>query len=151
MTESPLYPYNEPLRFVLPLPPALGNARMHWRVRQAEKKRYAVQLEVARHAARVGLAGAVFQFPKKPRRPIECALISAHLVMWNPMDDDNAMSRMKFLLDWLVRESYLADDRRTNLRWTGLPTQEVTRAHHALRVELTITPVESLPTSDRTT
>ncbi len=56
------------------------------------------------------------------------------------MDDDNAMARHKPLLDWLKTRGYIADDRKKNIVWEGLPEQIVKRDGN-YRIELTITPL----------
>lgn len=52
------------------------------------------------------------------------------------MDDDNAMRRLKPLLDWLVGHGYLSGDSRKQIKWVGIPDQVIDRENQ--RVELTI-------------
>lgn len=116
--------------FRLPMPPNLGNARMHWRVKLNAKHGYMRELEAIataiRHGARLP-AGMDYHIPPAPYAPWEKASIEAHMVLGGHMDDDNAMARVKWPLDWLRHRGYIQDDRRKHLRWAGLPEQEVTR------------------------
>jgi hypothetical protein len=61
------------------------------------------------------------------------------MVLHGAMDDDNAVARHKWLIDWLVARGFLASDRRTCVRWAAFPTQRVTRKEPA-RITLTATP-----------
>jgi hypothetical protein len=113
------------VRLVLPLPPNAANLRRHWRVALKEKKAYWRTLNMLAAAAR---------FPVPPA-PFDPARISAHLFVWNPMDDDNAMHRMKVVLDWL-KGPYIVDDSRKHLQWAGVPEQTIDRRNP--RVEVTV-------------
>ena len=106
------------LTFVLPLPPNLANSRMHWRKRHREHSRYRDHLDMLL---------AMRQLPPVPREPWARAQVTAVLALHNPMDDDNAVARCKWPLDWIVSRGYLTDDRRTALRWASFPTQEIRR------------------------
>lgn len=106
------------LTFVLPLPPNLANSRWHWRVKQNKKKQYYAALDLLRVAKLL---------PPVPSEPWTVAEVRAAMVLGAAMDDDNAMARCKWALDWIVRAGYLVDDRRKALRWAGFPEQDVTR------------------------
>ena len=117
--------------FVLPLPPNVANVasgRSHWRYKHEAQKKYRVACDM-KVLARLA--------PKAPVKPFALATVSAHLATWNPMDDDNAMSRCKWALDWLVTRGYLLDDRKKNLTWAGIPTQEINRKSPSLTLTLT--------------
>lgn len=68
-----------------------------------------------------------FSVPTPPATPLPRAVVTAHFAVHNLMDDDNAMTRVKWAVDWMVRNGYLQDDRRKNLRWGGIPTQVIDR------------------------
>lgn len=106
------------LTFVLPLPPNLANSRWHWRVKQNKKKQYYAALDLLRVAQLL---------PPVPSVPWGRATVTAAMVLGAAQDDDNAMARCKWALDWIVRAGYIADDRRKVLRWAGFPDQHVTR------------------------
>jgi len=116
------WPHGSPadgaLLFHLPLPPNLANARLHWRVKHAEQARYVRVLDTLLAARRL---------PAPPVEPWAHGEVEALLVLGNSMDDDNAMARLKWPVDWLVRRGYLEDDRRRHLTWKGLPHQLLTR------------------------
>jgi hypothetical protein len=105
--------------FTLPLPPNMANGRGHWRTRDRTRKQYLAQCDEAQ------LRGLV---PPPPPKPLPRALLTAHLTLGGAMDDDNAAARCKHAIDWLVTRGYLVDDRRTCLKWTGFPTQTVSRS-----------------------
>ena len=111
------------MRFVLPLPPNMLNSRTHWRKRLGEKNGYWLQ--------------CLALYGRRPKRTFARATISAHFYLWNLMDDDNCMARMKFPLDFLVNREYIADDSRKVLTWTGLPEQTIDRSNQRLEIELT--------------
>jgi len=117
-TTSSLTPAPSTLTFVLPLPPNLANSRWHWRVKQNKKKQYTAALDLLRVARLL---------PPVPSVPWQRATVTAALVLGAAQDDDNAIARCKWALDWIVRAGYLSDDRRKVLRWGGFPEQLVTR------------------------
>ncbi len=102
----------------LPMPPNLANSRMHWRVKHREKLAYWATLD------RMQLTRVL---PPPPAVPWPHARLTSTMTLWAAMDDDNAMARHKWALDWLVTRGYLAGDTRKCLTWTGLPQQIVTR------------------------
>ncbi len=52
------------------------------------------------------------------------ATISATIYHTHTMDQDNALARLKWPVDWLVTNRFLEDDDPYHLRWTGVPSQE---------------------------
>jgi hypothetical protein len=102
----------------LPMPENVGNARLHWRTKNRAKNDYLAACDAlqARNAV-----------PAPPPVPLARATIAAVMVLGNAMDDDNAMARLKWPIDWLVRRGYIADDRRTCLTWAG-PRRSTSRA-----------------------
>ena len=116
----------DPLTFVLPLPPNLANARLHWRKKHRERKAYMAQLD-ALWLAR--------QLPAVPLPTPQSVTLESHLYVWSFLDDDNALARIKYAADWLVRAGYLVDDKRPHCRFT-IPEQTVDRK--AQRLEITL-------------
>ncbi len=106
---------------VLPLPPNAANARRHWRVALKEKKAYWAKLNALGHRAQV---------------PAPVSRITVTLYVHQIMDPDNAMHRLKPLLDWLVAWGWIADDKPAALKWAGMPEQFIDRKRP--RVELLI-------------
>lgn len=124
------------LHLTLPLPPSLTNSgkgrSRHWRSLEKEKTAYWETLDLLQMTR---------QIPRPPPQPFERAAVSATLYLWNEMDEDGAMARMKWLLDWLrKRGGFIVDDRRKNLQWAGLPEQVIDRRRP--RVELVLTPLD---------
>lgn len=115
------------MKLTVPLPPNAANSRRHWRVALKQKKEYWLALDYMQLAGRI---------PHAPMTPLDPALIAVTLYLHNPMDHDNAMSRLKILLDWLKAASYIGDDSPSRLKWVGLPDQFVDRRNP--RVELTL-------------
>lgn len=110
------------LDLVLPMPPTLTNSgkgrSRHWRVLEREKAAYWLRCVAAREAGDV---------PPAPDTPFERATLRSVMYLGGAMDDDNAMARHKWAIDWLVGQGYLASDRRSCLRWAGIPHQVVKR------------------------
>lgn len=121
----------EPLTLVAPMPPNLGNSRMHWRVRHKAKHDYWDTLD------------ALYLLHKMPwpdAAPPEKARIRVRMHLGAQMDHDNAMARLKFLIDWLVMSHYIVDDSPKALEWEGFPEQVIKRDGN-YRVEITLTPL----------
>lgn len=95
------------MKLVLPLPPNLANARLHWAQKLRVKKRY------YRDADERQLVGLV---PPPPPEPMRSAVVSVHLHVHNRLDKDNLYARLKYLLDWLVTRGYLANDDPDTIR-----------------------------------
>lgn len=117
--------------FVFPMPPNLTNRRSgasHWAVRGREKKDY---LAVCDSRQALGL------LPPPPGRPLEKVVLKSVMRLGAAMDDDNALARHKWPLDWLKTRGYIVDDRRKCVRWSSLPEQIVKRAE-VYRIEITL-------------
>jgi hypothetical protein len=110
------------LVLTVPMPLNLANSRMHWRKRHREKCAYWDTLDMMR---------VLKHIPGPPRKPYAKARISSRMVLGAAMDQDNAMSRHKWVCDWLSERGYIADDRAKCLTWTGFPEQHVTRKEPA--------------------
>lgn len=116
------------LELVLPLPPNIANARMHWRVKQREKVAYRDRLDWLLIAK---------QLPAPPVVPFPVVWIGTTLHLWAYMDDDNALGRGKWAYDWLKRVGYIVDDKRPYCHFT-VPAQVIDRTDQ--RLVLTLTP-----------
>lgn len=125
-----------PLVLTLPMPPRLTNSgsgrSRHWRSMWREKQDYFEKLNLMR-------AAGVFPKPLYPTPQL--AEIHVRMYLGAMMDHDGAMARMKWPLDWLVGERYIANDSPRYLKWAGLPEQVVKRDGN-YRITLTITPLE---------
>ena len=115
------------LTLSLPMPLNIGNARLHWRVKQNAKKAYYDTLDTMQAAKLL---------PAPPKSPLPSARIASVMTLGNKMDHDNAMARHKWPLDWLQTRGYIANDK--HLEWEGLPTQRVTRSSPS-SITLTLT------------
>lgn len=113
------------LTVVLPLPPNLANWRAHW----AKKVRVHNEWKERAIAESRELRG------RRPRRPFERVTVSAVLYVGCRMDDDNAVSRLKWCLDLLKERGLIVDDKRPHLELEGIPEQ---RTGSKRRVELTL-------------
>lgn len=131
------------LTLCVPMPPTLTNSgkgrSRHWRVLEREKQGYWTHLAYIDHICRLSSFGDVpWLIPAPPRARFASVWVESYMVLGGAMDDDNAVARHKWLLDWLVAHGYLASDRRTCVRWAAFPTQLVTRKQPA-SITLTIT------------
>lgn len=109
------------MKFVLPLPPNMSNSRWHWRTKYKKQFEYELRcLHALGHA----------------EKTLERATISAHLFLYSYMDVDNAMARLKWPVDLLVKHGYIADDSRKVLTWSGLPEQTIDRKNPRLEITL---------------
>ena len=116
------------IRMTLPLPPNVANQRKHWRAKLKQKNSYWNVCSTLRHARKV---------PKPPDGwPHERSRITVTLYVHNLMDHDNAMARLKWLLDWLVAWDYLADDNPRALEWSGMPSQEIDRRNPRVEIQI---------------
>lgn len=111
------------MKLTLPLPPNRANAREHWRVTHAKKKRYYEGVELLLLALRT------------PRPPVARITLTATLYVWSKMDLDNLVSRLKFPIDCLVRYGLLVDDSE---KWLDLqmPKQVIDRKNMRIEIEL---------------
>jgi hypothetical protein len=110
------------ITLTVPMPLNLANSRMNWRKRHREKVAYWLTLDTMQWLGRL---------PDPPVKPLAKARISSRMVLGAAMDQDNAMSRHKWVCDWLSERGYIADDRAKCLTWTGFPEQHITRKEPA--------------------
>ena len=122
-----------PIVLTLPLPEnrQRGNRGHWWQVSRA-RKRY-------EDACAIRLALGLL--PEPPARPFRKCYVTAVIRCWSAMDEGNALSRLKWTEDFLVRSGYIANDSRRHLRWRAVPEQVVDRKQPA-SVQITLTPVE---------
>ena len=88
----------------LPLAPNLANSRMHWRAKHAAKTQYFGECETLFQSYLIPAPEAnplTRKVKKRVRVTMFVKLISDH---------DNATARLKWSLDFLVRNNYLWDD-----------------------------------------
>lgn len=88
----------------IPRPPDNANNRGHWRKANTEKIKLLGELET-RLAARL--------IPDPPAAPFAWAQLESHWFLGGRqrfLDQDNAVRRLKPVIDWLVRRRYLAGD-----------------------------------------
>jgi hypothetical protein len=133
----------EGLKITLPLPPNIANGRMHWRTKHARRTAYVEQ-------AKMWLLLRDFTLPSwySERLPLPLAELGATLYLHSLMDDDGALSRLKWPIDVLVRQGYLVDDSRKHCRMT-IPEQVIERDKSRQKVEITLTPIEGQPKKER--
>lgn len=119
------------MRFVLPMPPNNANPASgtgHWWTLAKMKKVYYQTCDGWQ------AAGVI---PAPPARPWSGRIsVSAIMHVGGRMDEDNALYRFKFAMDWLATRGYIANDR--TLRWLAQPTQVVSRTQD-FRLVLTLT------------
>lgn len=102
------------LVFFLPKPPDIANGRASWQKVLREKRQYFENLN-ARMRAKHG-------FPEKPAAPLARARAS---ITWHfalPQhrpDADNAIRRMKYVMDFLVAHEFIAGDSPDYLTWAS--------------------------------
>lgn len=130
------------ITLVVPMPPNLANARMHWRVKHKARQDYWNDLYVLRAGSlrRKPIPGDLY-IPRPPVEPYSNSTLRSVMYLGQDMDDDNAVARHKWVLDWLTRWYYIVDDKRKHLRWESFPEQVIKRDGN-YRIALTITPIE---------
>lgn len=123
-----------PLTLTLPMPDPLSNASgrsRHWRTVNRAKKAYWAMLDERQACGLI---------PAPPARPIARATLRSTMHLGGAMDEDGAVARHKWPIDWLRTRGYIATDRRSGLRWEAFPEQIVKRDGN-YRLVLTITPL----------
>ena len=121
------------LTFHLPKPPDNANGRKHWAVALKEKKRLWQELDARRYAR---------MFPLPPLVAPEMVELA---ITWRAPrsqhwpDPDNAIRRMKPVVDWLVSHGYLAGDTAEHVRWVQPKYEKHDAKHAASPVMLTLT------------
>lgn len=124
----------QPLVFRFPMPMNIANRSgrrtSHWAVEYGKKTQFWAVCDVLQRAG---------DFPPPPASPLPRAVVHSVMRLGHAMDDDNAMRRHKWVLDWLKTRGYIVDDKRKCIRWAGLPEQIVGRKQD-YSITLTLTP-----------
>lgn len=136
------------LELVLPMPPNLVNPRSrgsrNGRQQNREKKAYWQSLDILASIDPAKLAARdlaiPFRIPRPPSRPFERATLRSVMHLGHEMDEDNAVIRHKWPIDWLRTRGYVANDTRQALRWEAFPEQIVKRDGN-YRLHITLTPL----------
>lgn len=119
------------MKLILPLPPNRANARGHWSKRYKGQKAYRTRALIAiRHQCGPLPPGGGAGISQNARR------VTATLYVYNRMDDDNAVARLKWPLDALVAAGLLVDDKRPWCELTGIPEQVIDRRDPRIELEL---------------
>lgn len=114
------------MTLTLPLPPNIANMRAHWARKNTQKRQYWDRCTLWRINENQ---------PRPDCDPPQTADVTVTLYLHQLMDDDNAAARCKWLLDWLVGDGYLLDDKRPYCRLTVC--QQVDRKRQRACVEIT--------------
>lgn len=111
-----------------PLPPNMANdlAAKHWAVARRRKRGWTLLTD----------SWAETSLPSY-EDPVR---LDATLYLWNRMDSDNLVARLKWIQDWLVDRRVIVDDHPDALV-LGEISQEIDRK--AQRVEVTLTRLET--------
>lgn len=113
-----------------PMPTNMANGRMHW----ATKVKYHNQWKTRAIVGEKMLRG------RRPSRPWQRVRVTAVLHVRQLMDDDNAVSQLKWCLDLLQERGVILNDKRPYCTLTGIPEQRV--GSKPTRVELQVEVLE---------
>jgi hypothetical protein len=120
------------IRLTVPMPPLMtnrtGRQSRHWRAVERAKRRYWAALDERQNCGLI---------PPPLPRPLDRASLRSVMYLGAPMDDDNAVARHKWILDWLRTRGYVRDDRRKVLTWAAFPDQIIKRGQE-YRIELVL-------------
>jgi hypothetical protein len=130
VTTNKVLDTEQALTLVLPLPLNIANSRLHWAVKNKKKQRYFEELSLRKDARLI--PRPTYSYPRRVR-------VDVTLFVWSKLDRDNAYSRCKWPLDWLVGNGYLAEDCEDRIEL--VVTQKVDRKNQ--RMQVTITPMEA--------
>ena len=129
------------LRIALPLPPNIANSRMHFRVVAKRRGEYNYAALILYRLSQRTLPEMRKDWPYPfdlavPHDEVAPRELASTLFLAKLMDSDNALARLKWPIDLLVKWGYLADDRPSRCKML-VPAQVIDRARP--RVEFTIT------------
>lgn len=115
------------MKITLPLPPNMANSRFHWRVKHNKRKAY---FEIC------GPTATLLDLNRELRRhtPFPKTKIKATIYCGGRMDHDNALSRLKWPIDWMVQAGILVGDKPSQLEWYW-PIEQVIKRDGKYRVE----------------
>jgi hypothetical protein len=108
----------------LPLPPNLANSRLHWRAKHRKRQQYFQQ------AALALMAQPLTRYPVA-----DLVKLDATLYVWQFMDADNAVARLKWTIDALVQNGYLVNDDQSHLE-LGTVRQRIDRKQQRVDLRL---------------
>lgn len=115
------------MRFDFPMPANRANARGHWRKHHKAMNAYYDKLDLL----------VIFKgLPKPPPDAYGEVRATATLYVHNIMDQGNALNRLKWIEDWLVKRRYVVDDNPKHWTYTGLPNQVIDRKNQRIEIEL---------------
>jgi hypothetical protein len=121
------------LVITLPLPPNRANGRGHWRKWHAARVSYCDWANMRYMATQRHLRTL---YEDGVPRDAKLSL-GFTLYLGNRMDDDNALARVKWAVDWLVASQHLMDDSPKFCRMS-IPSQVITRDKTKQRLEIHI-------------
>lgn len=121
------------MKIVLPLPPNFSNARGHSRWSGSAKKRW---IEGTKRTMGVSdlaksQAGAV----ALPLPPVRCRVT---FYVHQRMDRSNAVARLKWVEDALVRGQVIVNDTDQYWQLEGWPAQVIDRKHQRVELEIEV-------------
>lgn len=102
-----------PIVLWIPRPPNNANTHAHWSSLVSVKRRFHDELDT-RLAAKL--------LPAPPAEPLAQAFLESHwwtLGRAKFLDPDNAIRRLKPVVDWIVARGYLAGDTPTHVAWVA--------------------------------
>lgn len=114
------------MKITLPLPPNMANGRFHWRVKHNKRKAYFEACDIY---------STVFGHINEFAKPLpEHVRLKATIYCGGRMDHDNAMARLKWPVDWLVKNDVLPGDKPGQLSWVW-PIEQIVKRNQQYRVE----------------
>jgi hypothetical protein len=121
------------LSITVPMPPNIANgSHGHWAVRDKQRKAYLKALDMWQLVKRI---------PPPPKQPLQRVSVDSVMHLSRAMDQDNAMRRHKWVMDWLTTRGYIADDGPKHLTWVSFPEQRVKmRDEYVIELQLTELP-----------
>lgn len=117
------------MKITLPLPPNMANSRTHWRVKNKERKAYFDRCSILG-----ALSAHTGEHDPSKWHPPERAKVRATIYCGGQMDQDNAIARLKWPIDWMVKVAYLSGDKSSQLEWHW-PIEQIVKRGQQYRVE----------------
>jgi len=98
--------------FTFPMPVNVANARLHWAAKHREHEAW---------KTRALLGDRNLRWRRSPLAKVSVAAVL--YIGSKAMDDDNAVARLKWCLDFLKERGIIVDDSREHVRLEGIPDQ----------------------------
>jgi hypothetical protein len=114
---------------VVPMPINVANTPMHWAKKNRLRGEYFQKLDNLHLQKKI---------PNAPARALAKASISSVMYLGKIMDTDNAISRHKWVLDWMKTRGFIVDDKPGVLSWSAFPCCVVKHGEEH-RIEITLT------------